>query len=382
MLYHAPPGATDANASYVGKNVAAGTQGSKVPPKAIEYTQREIVAAQSAAGLAATDADLTQLAQAMSIGIFVGTFSGTANALTAAIPGQVTLGSLQVGMTFHGILGNSPSTGPATLNLAGFTTVPGAKPIVLKGGNAVAAGDLTAGALVSVKWDGTSYRIVGMALSDISAIIASKNYFGGNQSVYQYSGTYTWTVPAGVTRVYAEVWGAGGGGGGAVIANASAAGGGGGGYAEGLLFVTPGQALTIIVGAGGPGSPGGGTANPQGNNGGTSSIAILASVAISATGGSGGGSQSTAGVNTTPVSSGVGSGGAVQEPGVPGGYGYSIGSTYVGGAGGQGAEGNGTSVGGVGGAGNGGVFPGGGGNGGANTYGGGPGAGGQVKLYF
>ena len=65
MLYNPPSGSASPNAPYVGKNVAAGTQGSKVPPAAVENTQREIVNAITAAGLTPTNGDLTQLAQAI-----------------------------------------------------------------------------------------------------------------------------------------------------------------------------------------------------------------------------------------------------------------------------------------------------------------------------
>ncbi|MCJ2108020.1 DUF2313 domain-containing protein [Methylobacterium sp. E-041] len=65
VLYNPPTGSTDPNAPFVGKNTAAGTQGSKVPAAAVEYTQREIVAAIIAAGLSPTNADLSQLSQAI-----------------------------------------------------------------------------------------------------------------------------------------------------------------------------------------------------------------------------------------------------------------------------------------------------------------------------
>ncbi len=66
-------------------------------------------------------------------------------------------------------------------------------------------------------------------------------------------GTSSWVVPAGVTSIDVEVWGAGGGGlaGGSVD---SRVGGGAGGYATARLPVTPGESLTLIVGLGGTGS--------------------------------------------------------------------------------------------------------------------------------
>jgi hypothetical protein len=65
----------------------------------------------------------------------------------------------------------------------------------------------------------------------------------------------TWTVPAGVTRIFAEVWG--GGAGGAFYVNNSGAltatGGGAGGYGRGYMTVTPGSNLTLTIGRFGSG---------------------------------------------------------------------------------------------------------------------------------
>jgi hypothetical protein len=57
----------------------------------------------------------------------------------------------------------------------------------------------------------------------------------------------TWTVPADVTKILVEVWGAGGGGN-------FFAGGGGGGYIKAHFTVTPGSSVAYDVGAGGAGA--------------------------------------------------------------------------------------------------------------------------------
>jgi len=62
---------------------------------------------------------------------------------------------------------------------------------------------------------------------------------------------YTWTVPAGVTRVMVEMWGAGGGGSNGTPGPGFGIGGGGGGYARAFLRVTPGTVYSIQVGGGG-----------------------------------------------------------------------------------------------------------------------------------
>ena len=83
----------------------------------------------------------------------------------------------------------------------------------------------------------------------------------GNQS-WTSPGTYTWTVPEGVSSVLVGIYGAGGHGnfhpGGYIpgIGNRSSIGGGGGGGAFGLAFVTltPGQNILITVGGIGAGT--------------------------------------------------------------------------------------------------------------------------------
>lgn len=81
------------------------------------------------------------------------------------------------------------------------------------------------------------------------------NNVGGGFMEYETPGSYTFTVPAGVTIISVTACGGGGGGGNYNYDSGSykAGGGGGGGAAVvGRKFVvTPGQALAITVGAGG-----------------------------------------------------------------------------------------------------------------------------------
>lgn len=124
-----------------------------------------------------------------------------------------------------------------------------------------------------------------------------------NQTVYSTSGDTSFVIPAGVTKIYAKIWGAGGGGAGR---NSSVSGrGGAGGYVEGLIEVTPGETLTIRRGGAGlggkttsvsGGSPGGGGSVPAGSStrgggsgGGYSGILRSSTILICAGGGGGGG---------------------------------------------------------------------------------------------
>ncbi|MFI5252041.1 MAG: hypothetical protein ACHQQQ_06365 [Bacteroidota bacterium] len=110
-----------------------------------------------------------------------------------------------------------------------------------------------------------------------------------NFQVFDTPGSYTFIVPAGVTKIMAEVWGAGGGGGGAdtgAVRN-GVTGGGGGGYAKDIFEVVPGSTYYISCGQGGTG---GSIAQP-GTKGGKSYFGLSEDTnVISADGGQGGNS--------------------------------------------------------------------------------------------
>jgi len=117
------------------------------------------------------------------------------------------------------------------------------------------------------------------------------------------AGTTTWTVPGGVTAIRALIVGGGGGGGFDI---------GGGGGAGGLREVasintTPGETVTIQVGAGGAGDTSRGSPC-VGTNGNASSIAML-SADLSAIGGGGGGGQDGGGACATDGVAGASGGG-------------------------------------------------------------------------
>jgi hypothetical protein len=146
-----------------------------------------------------------------------------------------------------------------------------------------------------------------------------------SMQVFTASGSFT--VPAGVTQLRVRVLGAGGGGAGASAGNAGGC-GGAGGYAEGIYVVTPGQVITVTIGAA---AGGGASGNNAGGNGGTTSFGAL----CSATGGNGG--QNT-GSTYAGGAGGVGAGGAINVGGSAGSDGGSI-ITSVNGMGGASAFG-------------------------------------------
>jgi len=164
---------------------------------------------------------------------------------------------------------------PASATLTNATGLPlttgvtGLLPVA-NGGTGTATPSLVQGSNVSItgSWPNQTVAVTGS---------------GAVLTVTAFSSTTSFVVPAGVTNILCEV--IGGGGGSAVAGNTGA---GGGGYSYGTLVVTPGETLTITVGAGGTGNqPAGG----QGTNGGTSSIARSSTTLMSATGGGGSGSS-------------------------------------------------------------------------------------------
>ncbi len=186
-----------------------------------------------------------------------------------------------------------------------------------------------------------------------------------------FTSTGSFVVPRGSTSLRAYAWGAGGGGGASASAGCGAGGGGGGGYARGVFNVTPGQVITITVGAGG--TAGSGSAN--GGGGGTTSAGPLLCA------GGGGGIYSSA-YATDGGGGGAASGGSLNLPGLNGGSGVLFSSAIA--SGGQGGAAFQSSPYGlnVNTPGTGGLMPGAGGNGGASGYAGGAGAPGLVIVEY
>lgn len=207
-------------------------------------------------------------------------------------------------------------------------------------------------------------------------LAAMRTLFAGGMQVYATPGSTSFTVPTGITKIHAKVWGGGGGGGGVGAGGGGASGGSAGGYAEGIYSVTPGQVLAITVGGGGAAGNGTPTA---GGNGGLSSVGSL----LSATGGLGG--QGAAGGSIAPVNGpgGGGSGGALNVTGAVANAGIINGSFTMGSAGG--AAFSSAFVGGFSlSSGNSAGYPGGGGGGGGGSTNadGAVGAAGLVVLYW
>lgn len=93
--------------------------------------------------------------------------------------------------------------------------------------------------------------------SESGPIVSTSNTITVNNTwgsrVFTTTGTHTFIVPAGVTSISFAVIGAGGGG--AVGSENFGAGGGGACAYRNNVTVTPGQSITVFVGAGGAGAP-------------------------------------------------------------------------------------------------------------------------------
>lgn len=164
-----------------------------------------------------------------------------------------------------------------------------------------------------------SVSLILLVVGCVSSVFAQ-------HGIQEFTSSGTLQIPAGVSEVQVDVYGAGGGGGG----SNNVAGGGGGGagaYNAGFVTVSGGEVLTIIVGKGGAGGSGGNSAG-AGLAGGASKILNSSNAVIfSAKGGLGGGGAS-GGTNGSDGAGGAsGTFGSIRHAGQSGqfgsrGYGY------------------------------------------------------------
>lgn len=299
--------------------------------------------------------------------------TGVANALVAVVAPAPA--ALVAGMVVRVTLANNV-TGALTINLNGL----GVKPVIFDDGTPILNGQFLAGGILEVVYTGTAWQVMGFARTAAKIAVSEKTTVA-----FTATGSTTWVVPAGVTRVSARIWGAGGGSGYMPSATSSYAppgGGGAGAYVEKAFAVQPGDTLTIVVGSGGAGGNGAG----GGSTGGASSVATGG---VTATAGGGLGGANGNGVGQIANGGFGGSPDGSYDFGVLGdigidGFTYTVGGSFklYGGFGSGAPYGGRDASGGYGNSENGTIPGGGGGSTGGFTYGGRTGGRGEVRLDY
>ncbi|MFA5328922.1 MAG: PA14 domain-containing protein [Prolixibacteraceae bacterium] len=209
---------------------------------------------------------------------------------------------------------------------------------------------------------------------------------------YLSSGTYTFTVPAGVTQLTVEAWGGGGKGGQRGGPDGAAGGGGGGAYSRSVLSVIPGQVYDVFVGDGSNTTAAGGDSRFRLQPSGQDLVRAKGGISVannSTSGGSGGlandgvgnDARNNGGGGGNVTSGNGGGGGSSGGTGSDGNYTSNTNTSIGGSITGGGSGGNGSTTNDV--AGSPGNSPGGGGGGAKRSNGtiaGGTGADGQVII--
>jgi len=277
---------------------------------------------------------------------YAGLAGGTANAITA------TLNVVPTSYTDYLIVTvriASTNTGSVSLNVNGLGIVP----VIGQGHQTLQGGELVAGGFATFAYSQNFSEAillastggpvqVGAATQSQHAVqlgqLASGTVNIGNRA--QFPSSSSFTVPANVTTIWHSGCAGGGGGGGSggisgVTASWSSTSGGGGGQPGQFvrrvpITVTPGQTLTISIGAAGTSGSAGvaGGAGGNGGNGGNTTISGTG-VSVTLTGGAGGtGSAAISGANNVVGAPGS-AGGIGADDGFWGiavsGYGYDIG---------------------------------------------------------
>jgi hypothetical protein len=175
MEYVQPVGGL-ANDPYLDANPVGGIEGSPVPAAAIEHPMRELVALITDAGLAPTDASLTQVAaavrtlmqtQAASISVA----GGTADAITAAYTPAII--ALTNGMTLYVRAASANATATPTFKADGTAAFS-----IVKGNNLpLVAGDIAgAGHWVELRYDSVLDKwVIANPASTVAVLGAAKN---------------------------------------------------------------------------------------------------------------------------------------------------------------------------------------------------------------
>jgi hypothetical protein len=153
MKYQQPYGITDPNASYINGDPSQARQGSIPPAAAFENPMREIVAVITNSGITPADTDLQQMAKGIrSQFMNYAQDTGSVNNLSVAYTPPIT--SYTLGLLLRVKVANT-NTANCTIN-AGAGTAQIKKP----NGAQLAAGDINAGGLIDLAYDGSAFQMV------------------------------------------------------------------------------------------------------------------------------------------------------------------------------------------------------------------------------
>lgn len=186
---------------------------------------------------------------------------------------------------------------------------------------------------------------VQAAIEEVASEAGGGSADNGLKSVQVFgtAGSFTYTLPAGITAILVECIGAGGGAAGVATAAGTAnvvPGGGGGGYAE-KFIANPDASYAYSVGAGGAGGAAGD--NPGSTGGNTTFGSPSVCTATGGTGGTTGGTGTASNIAGGPGNGGAGTVGDILLTGSDGGNGIRLSGTIgASGTGGAAARGGGT----------------------------------------
>jgi hypothetical protein len=312
----------------------------------------------SAASSTVADSFLSRLASGVvGIGTVIGNALGTLRAAVFQIGGSDTglsrtaAATIAVGNGTSGDASGTVNSGTinATTYQVGGASQTGTGPLVAKTSPALVTPDIgaatatsisqkaattllvkdnTGGTRFSVPSNGTSQSTLNNTL-----ITGGSTYGGTTRTLQKFTSSGTFTIPANITSTKVTVVGGGGAGGGSTAANNGGGGGSGSIAIKYLSGLTPGNTLTVTVGAGGTG-----ISAATGNVGSASSISSGTQTisTVSAPGGGGGfqiAAQSPGGAGGVVATGGDINGGGASGTNSTGAVSGGGGPTFLGGPG-------------------------------------------------
>lgn len=168
---------SDPNAPYINGNPSTGTMGSIPPAASIENPQREIVNFINDSGLTATDSDLHQLGKSVQSGIVnYGLDAGAVNNIV--INPTVAIAGYHLGQRFIIKLSHA-NTSTVVINVSGIGSVS----LVHVDGSEIVSGELFAGQLIEVAYDGAKFELIaGGAPGGCVTLTAPRDFYVNNST--------------------------------------------------------------------------------------------------------------------------------------------------------------------------------------------------------